>query len=865
MNRTPDLISKLEQRIVNLLRVFGLLVLSAFAVLPAPMSAAQAKRPYTVDDMLKLQFIGKAASDPTGRWLVWEQTPPYDQITDFSLGGNNFGATGYRLMVVDLHAKSPTARPLFVSSSGQSYWIDSFSPSGRFLAFYMAQDGEYSMGIYDLETGRRMDFAAAPRLGLSNRHRSVWVSDDEFIFSAHLPGDQPITAARRQTGKLLWRDWNAAWRGGLSVSEVNSHADGTGDADPLAGRLIKASVKTGEMRTLADGLYDTITLSHDGRYLAALRQFSKAQSKPSVGNLDMTLSRSQLVLFDLQEGGPGQVVAPGKDVFPLTLAWAADRDRLAFFAWDIGAGVRSGIFNALDARSGKVTLMPHIGLDLASERERGFYQKPERAVWIGDRLAVLARASADSTASASLTYRPVTSKSSGSAPAKADWFLLDEMGNHENLTFKFKQVNAIPLGADGISMEILADGNLWRVGPGSSAANLTPTNHGTLELPDDLTSSNDHLPFGRQVTLVERTMALTKSFTIDLSSGGMRELSYPTRSELLATTPAGPNFAFLKYVTPAGTSLVLDGGSGKKTIVARLNSEMSNLIQTVYSPIRYSVKTRTGTQGVAGCMILPAGYKKGVRYPVVVHVYPGLAGGCQNPENAADYAMAGQTGGLDPHLLAAHGFILFEPNTSPALTNAPPNPQGGMANAVNAGIDALVAQGYADPSRIGLFGISQGGFSSLWLATQTDRFKAVVSINGWSDMYSHVFDESFMQRYYADQIPYTGNAMRYEPASGDFATGLSVWDSPDVYVRNGALINARAITAPVLLIHSDMDMFSINQYDMMFTALYQQRKEARFLRYTGEGHGPTSPANIRHMWKSIFDWYDRNFDASKKQ
>mgnify|MGYP002814895953 CR=1 FL=1 len=29
------------------------------------------------------------------------------------------------------------------------------------------------------------------------------------------------------------------------------------------------------------------------------------------------------------------------------------------------------------------------------------------------------------------------------------------------------------------------------------------------------------------------------------------------------------------------------------------------------------------------------------------------------------------------------------------------------------------------------------------------------------------------------------------------------------------------------------------------------------VRYWGEGHGIRSPANIRDMWRRMFEWYDR--------
>jgi dipeptidyl aminopeptidase/acylaminoacyl peptidase len=67
------------------------------------------------------------------------------------------------------------------------------------------------------------------------------------------------------------------------------------------------------------------------------------------------------------------------------------------------------------------------------------------------------------------------------------------------------------------------------------------------------------------------------------------------------------------------------------------------------------------------------------------------------------------------------------------------------------GIDALVEQGIADPERIGVTGISYGGFMSSWLITQDDRFAAAVPISPVTNWYSQhgtsqipFFDEYFL-------------------------------------------------------------------------------------------------------------------------
>ena len=47
-----------------------------------------------------------------------------------------------------------------------------------------------------------------------------------------------------------------------------------------------------------------------------------------------------------------------------------------------------------------------------------------------------------------------------------------------------------------------------------------------------------------------------------------------------------------------------------------------------------------------------------------------------------------------------------------------------------ASIDGLVKQGLADPKRLGVMGLSYGGFLTQWLIGVTDRFRAAASENG---------------------------------------------------------------------------------------------------------------------------------------
>jgi dipeptidyl aminopeptidase/acylaminoacyl peptidase len=255
-------------------------------------------------------------------------------------------------------------------------------------------------------------------------------------------------------------------------------------------------------------------------------------------------------------------------------------------------------------------------------------------------------------------------------------------------------------------------------------------------------------------------------------------------------------------------------------------------------------------------LLRPAEYDPRRRYPLIVEVYPDRPGGCGAPEVRNRYAMATRPDAYSEHLLAARGFIVFRPDTGGGISRTPDGPQAGLAAVVDRGVDAVLAAGFGDPTRVGLMGFSQGGFASLWLATQSQRYQAIVSLNGWSDPANEFFTMNWAQELVQTDMPSNGGSARYlSPAGTAFYMGGTPWKFPERYIANSPLWHSNTVSAPVLLIHSDMDD-STDSYKSFFTSLYIQKKDARLLVYRGEGHAPSSPANIRHMWQNIFSWFD---------
>src|SRR6187402_241894 len=261
-------------------------------------NASENQHLFSVDDYLKLEGTGRAAVDPKGRWLVYERIPPYDQLPDYSVGhlGTWNVEGGGHLMLVDLTAARPVPAPLFTPDSESIYWIDSFAPDGNSLAFYAVRAGHVRLGIYEIQTKRLHEFDPAPRVDWMAGHASTWITPHSLIYAAEAAGDEPWSLSfRRHTGERFAAEWQKAWQGKEpAVNVVESHAT-AGAEQVLPGRLVMADSATDRAEVLADGQFDDLQISFDGRYLAALRQAELPQPDPKQRLEDWLTTRSTLV------------------------------------------------------------------------------------------------------------------------------------------------------------------------------------------------------------------------------------------------------------------------------------------------------------------------------------------------------------------------------------------------------------------------------------------------------------------------------------------------------------------------------------------------------------------------------------------
>ncbi|MFD0476987.1 alpha/beta hydrolase family protein [Nonomuraea thailandensis] len=124
-------------------------------------------------------------------------------------------------------------------------------------------------------------------------------------------------------------------------------------------------------------------------------------------------------------------------------------------------------------------------------------------------------------------------------------------------------------------------------------------------------------------------------------------------------------------------------------------------------------------------------------------------------------------------------------------------------------MDALVAEGIADPGRLAVTGYSYGGYMTCWLTGTTDRFRAAVAGGAVTDLTSM-------------------------SGTSDMGLALKEHECPGDLAAQSPLTHVGRVTAPTLLLHGESDdRCPIGQSEQWFAALRERRVPVTLVRYPG--------------------------------
>jgi len=148
-----------------------------------------------------------------------------------------------------------------------------------------------------------------------------------------------------------------------------------------------------------------------------------------------------------------------------------------------------------------------------------------------------------------------------------------------------------------------------------------------------------------------------------------------------------------------------------------------------------------------------------------------------------------------------------------------------------------------DPARVGMTGISYGGFMANWIIGHTDRFSAVVSQCSISNYFSKCLTTDI--GYY-----WNLNALECDP-----------WSSPEEMWAHSPLAYADKVKTPTLFIQADRDYRCwMDQPVQMLQALLLHGVPAKMCLFHGDSHvfhEIGQPRNRVNRLKEIIAWFDK--------
>jgi dipeptidyl aminopeptidase/acylaminoacyl peptidase len=235
-----------------------------------------------------------------------------------------------------------------------------------------------------------------------------------------------------------------------------------------------------------------------------------------------------------------------------------------------------------------------------------------------------------------------------------------------------------------------------------------------------------------------------------------------------------------------------------------------------------------------GVLRYPVNYQKGRRYPTVFEIYETFFDNGFNARAA---------------FLANHGYAVFHPSVNLVVGR----PGESWAKGVTAAANKLIDTGVADPDRLGVHGTSYGGYATVLLLTETDRFKAAINISGKVNMVS----------FYTDS-PRLGVRNTHAPEKSQDRIGGTLWDYPERYLEHSAIMRADRIKTPLLNITGDQDPnVPASQSREIYYALRRLGREVEWVRYVNGGHRPPNSARETIDFETrILQWYDKYLKPS---
>ena len=271
--------------------------------------------------------------------------------------------------------------------------------------------------------------------------------------------------------------------------------------------------------------------------------------------------------------------------------------------------------------------------------------------------------------------------------------------------------------------------------------------------------------------------------------------------------------------------------------ISAINPQQSQYNWMTSQLVKWKAYTGKTAEGV---LYLPENFNAKEKYPMIVYFYE------RNNQTLHNYlAPAPTPSRLNIPFFVSRGYVVFVPD----IWYQKGYPGQGAYDYILSGTRAMVQKGFIDSTKIGLQGQSWGGYQIAYLITKTNLYAAAwagAPVVNMTSAYGGIRWGTGMNRQF-----------QYEKTQSRI--GASLWERPDLYIKNSALFSLPKVTTPLVIMSNDADD-AVPWYQgiEMYTAMRRLHKKVWLLVYNNEAHNLVERRNrkdIQIREQQFFDSY----------
>ena len=249
------------------------------------------------------------------------------------------------------------------------------------------------------------------------------------------------------------------------------------------------------------------------------------------------------------------------------------------------------------------------------------------------------------------------------------------------------------------------------------------------------------------------------------------------------------------------------------------------------------IKSSHGDLPIQGWVAYPPGFDSSKKYPLILEIHGGPVAN-YGPHFSAEVQLFAAKGNVVLYMNPRGSDSYGKQFAQTIHHNYPSNDFDDLMT----GVDALIAKGFIDKSKLFVTGGSGGGVLTAWIVGHTDRFAAAVVAKPVINWISFVLTADFY------------------PFFADYWFPGKPWDHIEHYMKRSPISYVGNVKTPTMLLTGEADYRTpISETEQFYQALKLQGVDTAMVRIPDASHGITTrPSNLMTKVAYIQWWFDKH-------